>query len=80
MIIDLIEISILILKEQKLIKNIFNRIRHFFIIYILWSKKDRAKAIELREKYQLPKGVWVNDESKILVMPKDSIKQIRRFA
>ncbi len=72
-ILALMSAIILFLKEWDLIKRSWVKFKRslvkfkmLFKVYILWSKKDRIKAMELRKEYQLSNDVWVKDKSEIV--------------
>lgn len=58
----LITVLITLIKEENLIRNSYQKIKTLFRVYLLWSKKDRIRAKEIREKYQLPQGIWTKNE------------------
>ena len=52
-------------EKKDLIRNTYIKVKTLFKIYFFWSKKDRIRAIEIRERYQLPAGTWIKDEKQI---------------
>lgn len=64
----LIPAVIIVIKEWNLIRKTYDKIKFLFKFYILWSKEDRIRAMEIRKKYQLPEGMWVKDENDIKVV------------
>lgn len=57
---------IVVIEKWDLLRKTYDKTKTLFTIYILWSKEDRIRASEISKKYQLPSGMWIKDESKIV--------------